>query len=265
MPRLPLLILALAGALLSAAEAAAEPQILALLRSDGAVPLACAGGECRVDLSAFCMEPGRAGPPHESPYTLASGSLTLIATAADGAITRRDVSAEARFLSQRGYAAVRVSLPSSLAAELGAERLALEVGPRVALAPVPLKRHHRPHEPEEIAAALGANRVLGESLVDDGGEKADAARLLAHVINALPERGEAAAAIRRQAWRQALATAPERIGRAGRELASEGFERCEAKLGETPTMSFRHCLERSHDRTLWLLNHAYWKRVGPQT
>jgi len=264
MPRLPLLILALAGVLLSAAEAAAEPQILALLRSDGAVPLACAGDECRVDLSTFCMEPGRAGPPHESLYTLASGSLTLVATAADGTVKRRDVSAEARFLSQRGYAAVRVSLPSGLAAELGAERLALEVGPRVALLPVPRKRHHRPHQPEEIAAALGPNRIVGESLVDYGGEKADAARLLAYVINALPAQGEAAA-VRRQAWQQALATAPERIAREGRELAAASVERCEAKLGESPTISFRHCLERSHDRTLWLLNHAYWKRVGPQT
>lgn len=265
MPRLPLLILALTGVLLPAAEAAAEPQILALLRSDGAVPLACDGDECRVDLSAFCMEPGRAGPPHESLYTLASGSLTLVATAADGGIKRHDVSAEARFLSQRGYAAVRVSVPSGLAAELGAERLALEVGPRVALLPVPQKRHHRPHQPEEIAAALGPNRIVGESLVDDGGEKADAARLLAYVINALPERGEVTAPSRRHAWQQALATAPERIGREGRALAAESFERCEAKLGESPTVSFRHCLERNHDRTLWLLNHAYWKRVGPQT
>lgn len=257
--------LILSGLLLSGGPAAAEPQILALISTDGAVPLVCEGDECRAEISAFCMEPGRAGPPHESPYTLAAGELTLIARQADGTTRRLDAAPHARFLSQRGYGAVRVSVPVDLAAANGAQSLALEVGRRVALLPVPLPRHHRAHEPEQVAAALGPNRVIGDELVDRGGERADAARLLTYVINALPEKGEVVPARRRQAWQAALGQAPERVRRQGYEMADATFENCTEAVAESDLISFRHCLQRGHDHILWFLNHRYWKAVGLQS
>jgi len=257
--------LALTGLLLPAGPAGAEPQILALLSTDGAVPLVCQGDECRAELSAFCMEPGRAGPPHDSPYALAAGQLTLIARRVDGTVARLDAAPHARFSSQRGYAAVRVSVPAELLVSKGAESLALEVGQRVALLPVPLPRHHRPHQSEQIAATLGPNRVLGDELVDRGGDKADGARLLSYVINALPEKDMATPEQRRQAWQTALQQAPERIRRQGREIAEATIEGCGAAVAKSSLITFRHCLQRGHDRSLWFLNHRYWKSVGPQS
>lgn len=257
--------LALAAGLLPTAQAEAEPQILAMLSTDGAVPLACEGAQCRAELSAFCMEPGRAGPPHESPYTLAAGELTLIARRADGSVERFDAAPHVRFLSQRGFAAVQVSVSADILSARGAEALAIEVGQRAALLPVPLARHHRPHEPEQIAAALGPNRVIGDQLVDRGGEKADAARLLTYVINALPENGEVAQQQRQQAWQAGLAVAPERIRQQGQDIAGTVFEQCTAAVAKSDLISFRHCLQRGHDHTLWFLNHRYWKAVGPQS
>lgn len=257
--------LALTGLLLPAGPAAAEPQILALLSTDGAMPLVCEGDECRAELSAFCMEPGRAGPPHASPYSLAAGEVTLIAHHGDGTTRRLDAAPYARFHSQHGYAAVRVSVPASLLTANGAESLALEVGRRVALLPVPLPTYHRPHKPEEVAAALGPNRILGDQLVDRGGEKADAARLLSYAINALPERGEAAPALRRQAWQAARREASERVSRQGQEIAEDVFESCTEAVAKSDLLTFRHCLQRGHDHTLWFLNHRYWQTVGPQS
>ena len=118
--------------------AAAEPQILGLLARAEAVPLVCSGGECFAEVSAFCMEPDRSSPNHATAYSPAEGAdLTLVATAADGSVTNIPAAGLAAFENRRGYASVRVSVPQSVLAELGATSVALTVGQRVSLLPRP--------------------------------------------------------------------------------------------------------------------------------
>ncbi len=249
---------------ISLASASAAPQILALIQTEGAKPLACAGGECVAEFSSFCMEPRRASPSHASVYQPAEGAaLTLVATLANGETRRMAPPPDTGYLSQRGYAAVRISVPARLRAELGAARLAIEVGPRVALIPKPWPSHHRPHEPEEIASALGPNRLLGEEIVENAGERTQGIRLLSYLINALPEGRKADARARSGVWERALAQAPAGIAKSGRDIAAEGLSVCRDKLGARDVFSLRECLQHRHDHLMWLLNHKYWKSVRP--
>ncbi len=246
--------------------AKAEPQILALITTDGAKPLTCADGECFAEFTSFCMEPGRKSPSHEAAYAPAAGAdLTLVATAADGRLVRMALPKQAAFVSQRGFAAVRISLPAAAVARLGASRVAIEVGPRTALLPVPMATHHRPHEPNQVAAALGPNRVVGERIVDNGGRTADGARLLSYLINGLPEQGQVDPATRRSLWQTATAAAPAGLVETGKRYAKRSYRRCLASLEDDGRFGLRVCLQRAHDMALWKLTREYWLSVGPQS
>ena len=83
------LSLVLAAITIAPGDAPAAPQALALLASNGAVPLTCAGGACRTELSAFCLQQERAMPLPGTKYSVVDRDrLTLVVTAADGAERR---------------------------------------------------------------------------------------------------------------------------------------------------------------------------------
>ena len=259
--KLPTRTILLAAALAAAPLVAqAEPQILALVATGAPKPMICDGGECFVETSAFCMEPARLGPDHQSTYLApAEADIRLVARMGDGREVRIAAGPIARFVSQRGYGAVRVSVPESLKAELGAERLSIEAGTGAALLPQALPRHKKPHRPEEIAAALGPNRGLGAAIVD---AHADAARAISHAINALPERRRESAAERAGAA-AALDEAPGALVGDGRRTAQRALSACLLEVSRDDRFSLRQCLQHAHDRAMWELNRSYWLAVEP--
>src|SRR5688500_17138173 len=77
--------LAALGLAATASAAHASPQLLALLSTDGTVPLHCQGAVCSAELSAFCLERHRATPEAGTLYQAApNAALVLVVTAADG-------------------------------------------------------------------------------------------------------------------------------------------------------------------------------------
>ena len=255
--RTPLLALTLAAAPLGASAA---PQILALVATGAPTPLVCEAGECFVETSAFCMEPARLGPDHQAAYLApADADIRLVARTADGRELRVEAGPLASFTSQRGYGAVRVSVPEGLKAQLGAESLSLEVGPGAALLPQALPRHRKPHRPEEIAAALGANRELGAAIVD---RRADGPRAMSRAINALPE-GRRESAEERSRIAEILDAAPDAAIGAGRRTAQRALGACMVETARDDRFTLRQCLQHAHDRAMWELNRQYWLAVGP--
>lgn len=249
-------------ALTPRAPALSAPQILALLETQGPKPLTCVDGECFAEFSSFCMEPGREGPDHDTVYLMAKGTdIRIIGRTADGKKASLPANGLARFKSQRGYTAVRISLPMAALPPGGLKSLAISVGRHAALLPKPLESHRKPHEPAEVAVALGPNRLTGEQIVDNGGARADGARLLSYMINALPKDQRVGAADRRALWRQAMAAAPAKLKSRNLRLAHSGYQRCLAEYREGSKFPFRKCLEHMHDHALWELNRRYWIAV----
>ena len=249
------------------AAAKAEPQILALIATEAPKPLTCAGGECFVELTSFCMEPARQSPTHATAYHATDGAaLTLVAKTAAGGELRLPLGAEASYMSQRGFTAVRVSLPKATLDRLGAADARVEVGRHVALLPLPDEDYKRPHEQEEIAAALGPNRLVGEEIVDRGGKTADGARFLSYLINALPEDGAVDPGLRAGLWDRVAGRVPAGLQQTGRTYAERSFAGCLDKVVEAEgRISLRQCLQAAHDKNIWTLNKRYWRAVKPQS
>ncbi len=256
------LALAVALAILPWSGALAEPQVLALLTTDSAKPLVCTGGECQAEFTSFCMEKPRSSPGHNTAYSLIAGAddVQVIAETAAGA----SVMVPAKYLkfaSKRGFAAVRVSLGKEVLERFGAVRVAVKVGPRVVLRPVPGPDYRLPHEPEEIAAAIGPNRALGEKIVDRGGVQRETADLVSNLINALPENGKVTEARRRSLWRDAIAQSDaQAVSAAALGRARAGYERCLETIARYTSDNLAFCLGRLHDQQIWPLTQKYWRR-----
>ena len=244
--------------------ARAEPQVLALLATGEATPLTCAGGECFAEFTAFCMEPKRKSPYHLTDYRLIEGAddIDLVAETAGGVPVAAPLARHLRFTSDRGFAAVRVSIDESVVREHGAARVSLRVGRRVALAPIPTPKYHRPHEPGEIALAAGPRRARGEMIVDRGGVPREIAAIANRLINALPEKGKVGAAQRQGFWRAAVtAIKAGRYSPRAVAAAKDGYQSCLDSMANNKEYTLRRCLGRFHDQHIWTLTQRYWSSL----
>jgi hypothetical protein len=179
-------LLALATALLLSAPAAAAPQVLGLMASNGPVPLRCDDRDCSAIVPSFCLQRERAMPSYGTAYEATHPEqLTLTLTTADGTV-RLPAGAQLRFTGFDGYTTMRISLSRSVLADNDATAAALEIGPGIALLPVVQAGDKDPQSPDEIALAAGPMRLAAARYLDTPTVEGDAARLVAALMTALP-------------------------------------------------------------------------------
>ena len=132
----------LAGGLAAAAfvigigPAAAAPQILGIVASNGALPLICDAQGCHADLSTFCLQQPRANPDLGQRYRLAdANSVVLLGTRSDGQVVRLPAAPYVSFSTDRGFTSVEVALPPDRLAALGFTAVSVEVERQASLLP----------------------------------------------------------------------------------------------------------------------------------
>lgn len=241
--------------------AQSAPQILAVMAVWGEIPLSCADGVCQADLSTFCLQRARAMPAPGVRYRPAgSGALELVLTDAKGVTWRRPAAGLVTFVSWRGYTAVTARLPRARLAALGAVRAALTIAADVTLLPVPVAGDRTPLTAAEIAEATGPLRALGTRIVDRGGARAAAVRIVAGMVNGLPPAGRVDSARRAALWR---GTAAREAGDSGLAGAKTVYAWCLREVTRAHRIfSMRRCLERRHDALMIDLNIDYWNNAG---
>ena len=239
--------------------ASAAPQILAVLASDEGIPLTCSGGVCQAELSAFCLQRHRPAPGYGTVYgPAARGAFTLVVRGADGGERRLPAAEHVAFLQNRGYTAVTARVPEHVLAALGAISASIKVDANASLLPAPRSGDPEPLTPDEIALAVGPMRVLGSRVVD-GSADADAARILAAMVNLLPATKFGRSEHRAGLWRDAAANGPlAQTDRPGSWRARMEYDGCVEAVEEHRTFSMRSCLERRHDHLMRELTHDYW-------
>lgn len=251
--RIALAALSLAAA---ATAAKASPQILALLSTDGAVPLHCQGAVCSAELSAFCLERHRATPETGTLYQAAPNAvLVLVVTAADGRTREIDARAIAQFATVRDMTAVRVTVDRG---KLGdAARVSIRSGVETALLPVHIPRYGRPRLAEDIEHVTSAVRASAEAV--DRTPEAAVARDLARALDALRYDDEAAAL-----W---LAGAASPVVRGCTAKVAEELVRRRDIIGVyghwtgrsiVAEPSLKSCLEEAHATLMTKLNLRFW-------
>jgi hypothetical protein len=246
----------------AAPAAEASPQILALLSTEGPVPMHCQGAVCTAELSAFCLEKARATPEAGAVYRAApNATIVLVVTASDGTIREVDGRALAQCASWRDMTAVEVTIGRRALGD--AERVAIRAGDETALVPAPSPRYGAPHSPAEIGYAIGPLRALGARQIDRTAEAA-VARDLARALNALRHEDETAAlwlaGAARPVVRGCAAKVAEEKARRRTTVGVHGYWTGRAIVGEP---SLKTCLEEAHGSLMTRLNQRFWKGAPP--
>jgi hypothetical protein len=242
--------------------AAAAPQALGLMSSNGPVPLACDGGECRAEVTAFCLQESRPVPPEGTDYQpVGTAAMSLVLSRADGSTVTLDAAQHARLSSRRGFTAVSVVVPHSLLTEHAAVSATVEIGPEVTIAPAAVGGDPTPQSEDELALAAGPFRKIAAERLEQGAA-ADAARLTQRLINALPGQDQETAEIRKGLWDVAVGpTVP--ADPKGLAMARRSFEGCQAALETGYMKNMRYCLELQHGEMMIERNHAFWREIQP--
>ena len=239
----------------------AAPQVLAALPSAAGVALTCFEGVCRADLSTYCLQRHRPAPKFGFAYVPArAGHFTLVVVGAGGAERRLPAGEHLRFNESRGFMAVAATMTEADYRRLGAVSARIEVAERATLLPVPYAGDPDPLTEKEIAYATGSLRAEGAKAVD-GKPKADAARLLARLTNAMPTQGAAPRGTLDQVWRQAIGDEmpPPATGAAGLGQIRLAYDHCEGRPGTYGWGGLKRCLEYRHDDLIRDLNIDYWQ------
>lgn len=243
--------------MLDASQVAAAPQILAVIASAEPVTLQCERGDCRAEFTVYCIEKLRSSPPPGTAYRFHDpNTLVLDGVRRDGSTVRLAGSELLTITTERGHTAVRMSLPSRVLRQFDLASVRVSVGAGASLIPQPIAGDRWPHSEMDIMLATGPLRTVAAAIVENGGARAEAARVTLRLVNALPRAGRATQSERDQVWARFAPPA----GVDGRALAEAGFENCSATT-ESGMMSLRQCLGSWHDTLIGGLNTRYWKSI----
>ena len=178
----------LIGLAVTVGGAFAAPQVLGLTASNAPIPFSCAGDTCTAVAGTFCLQRDRAIPLWGTPYGASHPErLKLALLGRDGRIARVAGGPWIKFSAYSGYTMVRLSVPHALLAAHDAAAVAVEIGPGIALVPLPQAGDSNPQSADELALATGPLRIAAARYLDQPSVGTDAARLVAALVNALPE------------------------------------------------------------------------------
>src|SRR5262245_42916507 len=122
--------LGIAGIAGAAAPAQAAPQILGLMASNAPIPLRCDATTCSAIAGTFCLQRERDIPQYGTPYRpTRAEQLTLAVLSRDGTVHRLPAGDRLSFAGYDGYTTIRMSVPKTVLADLGATAAAVEIGP----------------------------------------------------------------------------------------------------------------------------------------
>jgi hypothetical protein len=243
-----LLLTALSMLVLTMQCAQAAPQALGLEASNGVpTPLRCDGGVCSGVVSSFCLQFERPSPGPGSEYRLAEGGgITLVGQRANGSAIRLSADSLVMIRSRAGFSSVTISVPDSQLQTMGVVTAAIEIAPLTSVLPIAIAGDSDPETPGEIAYATGPQRRFARSTFETPGEKSDAAKVIALVINSLPADEPANPVGREAVWRKAVglaAGAP--LDPQGLVAASRIYQDCGTAVDTRTTSTLGACMEQA--------------------
>jgi hypothetical protein len=243
-----------------AAPAGAAPQVLGMMASSDPIPFTCNDRECYALVGSFCLQRDRDvpgfGEPYEPNFT---ERLKLSLTDSAGNISTMTASDVALSVhSHSTYTMVRVSLARSELDRVNATAVAMQIEPGISLVPLAHAGDPDPQTPQEIALATGPMRIAASRFLDAPSVNADTARLVAALVNGLPESRTIHDDYLR-AWNRVVTesvrqkTDPEVL-----ERAEDSFRAC----AQYYAGSLRQCLLSHHQQMMIPENREFWDETS---
>lgn len=244
------------------AAAHAAPQALGLVATNGDIELKCGPAGCTADFTTFCLQQDRQSPDRGTPYHVGSGEVQVAGITATGETITLDIKQSVSLESRRKHMALRVLVPQSTLQKYNLVRVSINVKENVVLLPQISVGDASPHSEREVAMLSQSMRQIGTSYIDGNQDRIIAARVLADVINGLPERGKADNPTRQKLWNNAVNRAGPDAPKPAITRAKGIYQLCKWTAGRG-TPNTRNCLEKHHDEFIKFLNSKYWKNSKP--
>jgi len=265
-------------AILPNGRAMAAPQVLAVLSSTSGIPFICQAGECRAELSTFCLQRDRETPRMGSAYRPDRvDSFALVVT--DGKGARHRLSAEkVKFVANRGFMSATAVIPANVIKRLGIASATISVAKNASLVPTPVVGDNNPLSAQEIENATGPLRQFGAQVVDNS-MNATAARMLSRVSGQFSPIESYQPEQLSGMWRKVKTAAKDDLRHPGGLRHARGlFDMCvsvsnaqgpfptdEAAVSKTTAgfaAAMLRCLQREHDGVIRDVNLEYWKGLA---
>ena len=262
-------------------NAKAAPQVLAVLSSSSGIPFICDAGQCRAELTTYCLHQDREPPEFGDAYRPGRESdFALMITDSDGVRRRLPTGENVVFSGNRGFMSTHTVIPKAHVARHGIVSATIEVAENASLVPVPVKVDYRPLTDEDVATATGPLRRMGDRIVD-ASESAAAAQVLMRVSsrftqvtnfqhNKLPGLWHS---VRREVQTDLRHTS-------GLKIARNTYDSCvteanalhsywpKTRPDDEPlsaaefASNMLRCLHRNHDSIVRDINVTYWKSLA---
>lgn len=241
-------------------SAQAAPQVLGLVATAAPVDLQCDRVECSAEFTTICLQQRRASPAKGQRYLIHDlDAMTAMGVTESGERVRVALDERFTIVARRGHSAIRVSAPAKVLRQMGLEKIAITVEENVALVPEATAGDKNPLTPEDIEIAAGPLLQLAGEVLEGRGEKVEAARMAARLVNALPLRGRASDEVRDGVWQATFGTAAAE-GEAA-EMARQSFDLCH-RLTRAGRTTLRDCMGTAHDILIGRVNNEYWDKAG---
>ena len=262
-------------------SAQAAPQVLAVLSSSSGIPFICASGECRAELTTYCLQQDREYPRFGDAYRPARGSdFALVITDSEGVQRQLPARENVKFSSIRGFMATAAVIPQAVVARHGIVSATIKVAENASLVPLPVTADVRPMTDGDVATATGPLRKIGSQIVD-ASKSATAAQLLMRATSRFTRVEDFQRSGLPGLWRSVhseirtdlrhpggLAIARNTYDSCVTEARAHIPERPMSRLGNKPLSAVEfasnmlRCLHRTHDSIVRDINVTYWKSLA---
>lgn len=251
---------------LAAGGAAAAPQALMVAAGSGEVHLACAGADCRAEITTFCLQPDRPNPEFGHRYNILAmadqqGAIRLVGHREDGSQVVLPLESSAILTAERDHSAVMLTVPAPIMREYGVTRLSVRVSEPVMLVPQAVAGDPRAQDEEDLAFLATTARQAALYAIEEHPDQVGATRIVRDVVNAVPEDRPATRGERRTAWSKAE---PERETPRAQSMARSAYDDCKdvTGTGNVRHYGFRSCMGVMHDEIIDEVNDAYAELIG---
>lgn len=262
-------------------NAKAAPQVLAVLSSSSGIPFICDAGQCRAELTTYCLQRDREPPQYDEAYRPGRASdFALVTTDGDGVQSRLPTGENVVFSGNRGFTSAHAVIPKVIVARHGIVSATIEVAENASLVPVPVAVDYRPLTDEDVSTATGPLRQLGDRIVD-ASKSAAAAQVLMRVSSRFAQATKFQHNKLPGLWHSVRREVQTDLRHpSGLKIARNVYDRCVTKANTQqsywpPSASSNEphsaaefasnmlqCLHRNHDNIVRDINVTYWNSLA---
>lgn len=242
----------------------AAPQILRLVATAQPIPLSCADGVCKAEVTTVCLQEHRHAPAPGRAYKLGKGTeITLNILGVNGEKKVVLIQDEISIIARRHYTSVQISVPEQTLRKYGASRASIAVSAMASVVPVAISTDEIPLSAHEIEKYTGPLRQVARTVFDRDSVNVQTTQHLNQVINRLPDDYLDDKAQFEKSWAEVSNAKSRKQSTEVKRATNKIAQTCRYEFEVGKYVTLRSCLEQHHDVLASDTNKKVWKAMKP--